>query len=155
MIDVFVSRPNWTPPGITPHLSEFYDLLEQVGFQPKTIGENVVPMSSPFEEVRILMKQCKCTIVLGLHQIVAPTAKVKGNSNGRLILPTEWNQIEATMSLMLNLPTLVLLHENVTPRGIFERGAANVFVHSFQAQHHGWSKKIKDALLQLKSRVSP
>jgi hypothetical protein len=46
-----------------------------------------------------------------------------------LVLPTEWNQIEATMSLMLDLPTLVLVHKTVAARGIFYRGAANVFVY--------------------------
>lgn len=136
-------------------MQEFYDTLGQVGFQPKTIGTNVVPMSSPFEEVRSLMQQCKGTIVLGLHQIVANDVKVKGIEQGKLILPTEWNQIEATMSLMLNKPTLVLLHDNVAARGIFDRGAANVFVHSFNAQMAGWASKITPALLALKERIAP
>lgn len=134
-------------------MHEFYEALSQVGFQPQTIGTNVVPMSSPFEEVRSLMKQCKGTIVLGLHQIVAKDVKIKGEVQTDLILPTEWNQIEATMSLMLNLPTLVLLHRNVAARGIFDRGAANVFVHSFNAQTEGWASKLLPALLSLKGRI--
>ena len=134
-------------------MPEFYELLDQLGFHPKTIGANTVPMEAPFNEVRYLMQECQCSIVLGLHQIIADNVRIKGEDKGHMVLPTEWNQIEATMSLMLNLPTLVLLHENVAERGIFERGAANLFVHKFRAQQKGWSKQMEPALLALKSRV--
>lgn len=154
MIKVFISRPNWVPPALKANLPEFYMLLESIGFSPMTIGTNVVPMRSPFEEVRELMQQCKCTIVLGTHQIIADDAKIKGEPHGRIILPTEWNQIEATMSLMLGLPTLVLLHEHVAARGIFERGAANLFVHSFDAREKGWAVKLAPALTALRSKVA-
>ena len=69
MIDIFVSRPNWVPSGLDKHLPEFYSLLEELGFKPKTIGTNVVPMASPLEEVVNLMECCQCTIVLGMPQI--------------------------------------------------------------------------------------
>ncbi len=70
-----------------------------------------------------------------------------------LTLPTEWNQIEATMSLMLDLPTLVLLHNTVANRGIFDRGAANVFVHEFNVMDMHWLKGIRPALASLKSAI--
>jgi hypothetical protein len=155
MIKVFISRPNWVPPALKANLPEFYTLLESMGFSPMTVGTNVVPMCSPFEEVRELMNQCQCTVVLGTHQISASAVKIKGVAQDRIILPTEWNQIEATMSLMLGLPTLVLLHEHVAARGIFERGAANLFVHSFDARARGWAIKLAPALTALKSKVAP
>ena len=155
MIKVFISRANWVPPAVKANLQELYSLLDSCGFQPMTVGTNVVPMCSPFEEVRDLMRQCKCTIVLGTHQIVAGDVKIKGQPQDRLILPTEWNQIEATMSLMLGLPTLVLLHEHVAARGIFERGAANLFVHGFDAREAGWAIKLAPALGALRSKVAP
>lgn len=155
MIDVFISRSNWIPKGVAPHIPEFYALLDQNGFRPQTVGTNVVPMNSPFEEVRTLMKRCRCTIVLGIHQITSDQATIKGKACGALVLPTEWNQIEATMSLMLELPTLVLIHKNVATRGIFERGAANLFVHQFSAQRKGWASSIAPALLGLKAKISP
>ena len=155
MINVFISRPNWVPPVIKANLTEFYTLLDSMGFSPMTVGTNIVPMCSPFEEVRDLMRQCKCTVVLGTHQIIAGDVKIKGVAQERIILPTEWNQIEATMSLMLGLPTLVLLHEHVAARGIFERGAANLFVHAFSAGEKGWAMKLAPALAALKSKVAP
>ena len=155
MINVFISRPNWVPPALKANLPEFYALLDSMGFNPMTVGANVVPMCSPFEEVRELMQQCKCTVVLGTHQIIAEDVKIKGVPQERIILPTEWNQIEATMSLMLGLPTLVLLHERVAARGIFERGAANLFVHAFDARSKGWAIKLAPALTALKSKVAP
>ena len=143
------------PPALKANFPEFYTLLESMGFCPKTIGTNVAPMCSPFDAARDLMKQCQCTIVLGTHQIIAGDVKAKGEPHDRVILPTEWNQIEATMSLMLDLPTLVLLHERVTARGIFERGAANLFVHPFDARGKGWATKLAPLLAELKSKVAP
>ena len=154
MIRVFISRPNWLPPVLRKNMPEFYSVLESSGFSPQTIGTNVVPMCSPFEEVRGLMESCHCTIVLGTHQITAGDVKIKGEPHERIILSTEWNQIEGTMSLMLGLPTLVFLHDLVAPRGIFERGAANVFVHGFDAREKGWSVNLVPALLRLKEKVA-
>ena len=71
----------------------------------------------------------------------------------QLALPTEWNQIEATMSLMLDLPTLVLLHNTVASRGIFDRGAADVFVYEFNVQEPEWLQSIRPALSALKQAV--
>jgi hypothetical protein len=136
-------------------MPEFYTLLESMGFSPQTVGENVVPMRSPFEEVRDLMQDCQCTIVLGTHQISANDVKIKSVAQDRINLPTEWNQIEATMSMMLDLPTLVLLHQHIAARGVFERGAANLFVHNFDARERGWAIKLAPALMALKNRISP
>jgi hypothetical protein len=111
-------------------------------------------MRTPFDEAKDLMEQCKCTIVLGTHQIIAGDVKVKGVPRERMILPSEWNQVEATMSLMLGHPTLVLLHEHVAARGIFERGAANLFVHGFDARQKHWAIKLKPALVALLARVA-
>lgn len=72
---------------------------------------------------------------------------------GNLILPTEWNQIEATMSLMLKLPTLVLLHKAVAARGIFDRGAADVFVYQFDSLDASWPNSVRPALNALKEEV--
>ncbi|MGZ8175853.1 hypothetical protein, partial [Methylobacter sp.] len=111
MIETFVSRPNWAPPVIEQKLIELYQLLEDTGFKANTIGKSQAPLMSPFEDVRRLMKKCKCTIVLGLPQVFMHTGSIKHEPiTSRLTLPTEWNQIEATMSLMLDMPTLVLLH---------------------------------------------
>ena len=154
MIQTFVSRPNWAPPAIEHKLIDFYQLLGDVGFQANTIGKSEVPLRSPFEDVRRLMKKCQCTIVLGLPQIFMHSGTLKYVPiDSHLTLPTEWNQIEATMSLMLDLPTLVLLHKTVASRGIFDRGAANVFVHEFDVLDIDWLKNVRPALSSLKSAI--
>lgn len=155
MIETFVSRPNWAPPIIEHKLAEFYRLLEDTGFKANTIGKSQAPLMSPFEDVRRLLKKCKCTIILGLPQVFMHTGSVKHEPiTSHLTLPTEWNQIEAAMSLMLDLPTLVLLHKTVAARGIFDRGAANVFVHEFDSLNDSWLTSLRPALSSLKSAVS-
>jgi hypothetical protein len=156
MIETFVSRPNWAPPVIEQKLIELYQLLEDTGFKANTIGKSQAPLMSPFEDVRRLMKKCKCTIVLGLPQVFMHTGSIKHEPiTSHLTLPTEWNQIEATMSLMLDMPTLVLLHKSVAARGIFDRGAANVFVYEFDSLNNSWLSSIRPALNSLKEAVSP
>jgi len=154
VIETFVSRPNWAPAAIEAKLVDFYQLLEDAGFKANTIGKSEVPLRSPFEDVRRLMKKCQCTIVLGLPQIFMHTGTVKHVPiDSHLTLPTEWNQIEATMSLMLDLPTLVLLHKTVASRGIFDRGAANVFVHEFNVLDTDWLKNVRPALAALRGAI--
>jgi hypothetical protein len=156
VIETFVSRPNWAPPVIEHNLIDFYQLLEDTDFKANTIGKSQAPLMSPFEDVRRLMKRCKCTIVLGLPQIFMQSGTVKHEPiASSLTLPTEWNQIEATMSLMLDLPTLVLLHKTVASRGIFDRGAANVFVYEFDSLDKQWLAAIRPQLNALKQAVSP
>lgn len=156
MIDTFVSRPNWAPTAIEARLADFYQLLEDTGFAAHTIGKSQAPLMTPFEDVRRLMKRCKCTIVMGLPQICMHTGTVKDQPVASdLLLATEWNQIEATMSLMLELPTLILLHKTVAPRGIFDRGAANVFVYEFDSLDNGWLSSVRPALKSLRQAVTP
>ena len=70
-----------------------------------------------------------------------------------MTFPTEWNQIETTMSLMLDLPTLVLLHKTVASRGVFDRGAANVFVYEFDVLESDWLQGVRPALRALQEEV--
>lgn len=154
MIETFVSRPNWAPPIMEERLANFYQLLEDTGFKANTIGKNQIPLRTPFEDVHHLMLRCKCTIVLGLPQIFMNAGSVKFDDiTNPLYLPSEWNQIEATMSIMLKLPTLVLLHKSVASRGIFDRGAANTFVHEFDVMDDNWINTLRPALSSLKAAI--
>ncbi len=155
MIDVFLSRPNWVPNRIDKHFSEFYPLLTEMGFNPRTIGSSEVPLTFPVQEVIQLMHKCQCTIVLGIPQIWVESGKLKDKKiDKRFSLPTEWNQIEATISIMLNKPTLMMLHKGVAARGVFERGAANVFVHDFETLSGRWVEKTRPMLKSLRDSVN-
>jgi hypothetical protein len=156
VIQTFVSRPTWAPPEIEQKLSAFYQLLEDTGFKANTIGTSQAPLRSPFEDVKRLIKKCKCTIVLGLPQVFIETGSLKTTPLAAPVaFATEWNQIEATMSLMLDLPTLVLLHDSVAARGIFDRGAANVFVYGFNVREESWLSSIRPGLNSLKESIDP
>jgi hypothetical protein len=151
MIDAFVSRPNWAPPVIEHKLADLYHHIEAQGFRVNTVGKTQAALRSPFGEMRELMERCSCTIVLGLPHIFVQSGRVKhGNADLKMTLSTEWNQIEATASLMLNLPTLVLLHKTVAPRGIFHRGAADLFVYDFDVLEQEWVSKVQPALQALR-----
>lgn len=150
MAKVFISRPTWTPAPIESELNKLYQLMEDLSLEPNTIGKEHIPLTSPFEDVKQLMMKCSCTIILGLPQIFMHTGTIKHIPfEGSLRLTTEWNHIEATMSLMLGLPTLVLLHKTVASRGIFDRGAANIFVHEIDTLQNDWIDKLRPAIKSL------
>jgi hypothetical protein len=156
MIKTFLSRPNWVPKHIDGHLEKLYLKMADLDFKAHTIGKNVTSLASPFDEVVTLMKSCECTIVLGIPQIHIRTGEVKSESvTTAFSLPTEWNQIEAAISIMLGKPTLMMLHRGVKPRGLFERGAANVFVYEFHTLGPRWVDETVPRLLALKERVRP
>ena len=68
-------------------------------------------------------------------------------------LPSEWNQIEAAIAIMLGKPTLMMLHKGVSPRGLFDRGAANVFIHEFHTLGSKWVEYTVPKLRDLKLKV--
>lgn len=156
MIRTFLSRPNWVPKHIDSHLDKLYLKMTELGFEANTIGKNVTSLASPFDEVVALMKSCECTIVLGIPQIRVRAGTIKDKDiDGNFSLSTEWNQIEAAVSIMLEKPTLMMLHHGVAARGLFERGAANVFVYNFHTVGPKWVEETVPKLLALKQKVRP
>ena len=155
-IKTFLSRPNWVPKHIDGHLDKLYAKMAELGFDAQTIGKNVTSLASPFEEVVGLMRACECTIVLGIPQLRMEKGTVKGKEiEAAFSLPTEWNQIEAAISIMLGRPTLMMLHRGVAARGLFERGAANVFVYDFHTLGPKWVEDTVPKLLALREKVRP
>ena len=54
---------------------------------------------------------------------------------------------------MLGIPTLMMLHHGVAPRGLFDRGAANVFIHEFHTLVAKWVEDTVPKLQDLKAKV--
>jgi len=154
MIDVFLSRPIWVKPHINNHLLKLFTKLEELGFHVRTIGTTVTSFASPFDEVVDVMQACQCAIILGLPYLRVRTGTIKGEEIEKGFgLPSEWNQIEAAVALMLGLPTLMMLERTVAPRGLFDRGAANVFIHQFRSFGPKWVEDTVPKLGDLKSKV--
>lgn len=155
VIKAFLSRPTWVQQHIAIQLLQLDTKLAELGFEVNTVGTNVTPFASPFEEVVRLMKACDCAIILGMPHIRVRTGTIKDKEMEKsFALPSEWNQIEAAIAIMLGKPTLMMLHRGVAPRGLFDRGAANVFVHEFHTLGPKWVEDTVPKLKDLRAKVS-
>lgn len=154
MIKAFLSRPLWVPPHVANHLRQLEEHLEGMGFELKTVGINATAFSSPFDEVVGVLKTCDCAIIMGLPYLRVRTGTLKDKEIEKgFALPSEWNQIEAAISIMLEKPTLMMLHRGVASRGLFDRGAANVFIHEFHTVGPKWIDDTLPKLKDLKAKV--
>lgn len=145
-LEAFISRPNWLPKQLESDLEKFYSLLDDLMIFPNTIGISQPCLQTPFNDIIELMDRCKCAIIFALPQIFIETGKIKNQDTNGITLPTEWNQIETAIALTLKKPTLIILHEDVTPRGLLEIGAANVYIHKIKTSDNSWPNNIKDKL---------
>jgi hypothetical protein len=154
MIRVFLSRPLWVKSHVANHLAMLDAKLAELGFELRTIGTNVTPFATPFEEVVEVLNTCHCAIILGLPFLRVNSGTLKDKEiDSSFALPSEWNQIEAAISIMLGKPTLMMLHRGVQARGLFDRGAANVFIHEFHTLGPKWVEDTVPKLHDLKAKV--
>ena len=119
MIDIFLSRPTWVSPDHKSGLEHFLGLLATMELNPRTLGTTDYPSKCPLDEVIALMDRCQGAIILGYPQITATHGRLKDiDITEPLLLPTEWNHIEAGLAYARDLPLLVVSHIGVV-RGIF------------------------------------
>lgn len=138
MIHVFVSRPTWVPPAFQAGLEGFLRVLTTLGLQPRTLGSTDYPSKAPLDEVIGLMSKCRGAIILGYPQVVATAGSIKDKAiTAELLLPTEWNHIEAGLAYARGLPLLMIHHLGVG-RGVFDRGALAGFIHAQRLDDPGW-----------------
>ncbi len=140
MRTVFLSQPTWIPEENSQGLKLFKRGLEHRGLTPRTIGVTDQPSRSPLDEVIALMKESVGAIILGIPQISVESGTLKGNKIEKpIVLATEWNHIEAALAHALGLPLLVI-HDRLVCRGVFDRGAANTFLHCVDFSIDSWSQ---------------
>lgn len=155
MKEVFLSRPNWIPSEFEKGIENFYNLLKSINLNPRTIGQSDFPNESPLNEVISLMGKCEGTIVLGIPQIEIENGNLKGTAiNGKMILGTEWNHIEAALAYSIGHPLLIIHHKNMS-RGIFDRGACNSFIYEIDMDDNAWaiSSEISGVISNWKSKL--
>lgn len=155
MIHVFVSRPTWVPSAFQEGLDGFLRVLTTLGLQSRTLGSTDYPSKAPLDEVIELMNQCRGAIILGYPQLVATAGSIKGKEiKGELLLPTEWNHIEAGLAYARGLPLLIIHHVGVG-RGVFDRGALAGFIHTQKLDDPGWPLRaeIQGALVKWNTDV--
>ena len=157
MINMFLSRPTCWFPRNRSRLDGFLGCWPQWSFNPRTLGTTDYPSKCPLDEVIELIDRCQGAIILGYPQITATQGHVKSTEISEpLLLPTEWNRIEAGLAYARDLPLLVVRHTGVV-RGIFDRGAISNFLHEADFGNPAWplAKEISGALTKWKADVLP
>lgn len=159
MTNIFLSRPTWIEPEFRKGLDKFLYFLKNRGLKPKTLGVSYYGTKNPLDETISLMRKCKGAIILGYPQIriregVLKDTKISSKEAPGLILPTEWNHIEAALAHAKEIPLLLIHHINVK-RGVFDKGATNSFIYEKDLADIDWSLSadIRGAIKVWKERV--
>lgn len=99
----------------------------------RLLGFLILPLSFHFEKLRFLLDTVPEGVILGFEQFRAQqgirkcgTPKQMEVTN--LKFPTEWNHIETGVLFSAGLPLLVFKEREIAG-GIFDLGAADVFLH--------------------------
>jgi hypothetical protein len=128
---------------------------------PRTLGASDYPSKTPLDEIISLMDECEGAIILGFPQIRVNEGTLKNDTismktGNQLVLPTEWNHIEAGLAYAKGLPLLVISHVGVN-RGIFDRGAINNFIYEIDFSCEDWPllPQISGAFEKWKKDVLP
>jgi hypothetical protein len=155
MIDVFMSRPTWVDASFEGGLNGFLTRLKDLGMRACTLGTSEYPTEAPLDEVINLLDRCRGAVILGYPQIRADSGYVRDRPlSAPLLLPTEWNHIEAGLAYARSLPLLVIHHTGVG-RGIFDRGAISKFIYEIDLSDPTWphEKRISGALEKWRDSV--
>ena len=102
------------------------------------------------------MEICEGAIILGYPQIEVKEGTIKNEPlSDPLLLPTEWNHIEAGLAYARRLPLLVVHHIGVA-RGIFDKGVTDRFIYEVDLSKSDWplSSEISGALKSWKGEIS-
>jgi hypothetical protein len=95
--------------------------------RPQTVGRTSFSVDQPLKHVASLMRECSGTMIVAFERVyIERGAERRGSENelrlGECGLPTVWNQIEATMSYVLDLPLMVLVEHGLRSEGLLEKG---------------------------------
>jgi hypothetical protein len=134
-IPVFVSAPTALNDEQEKSRNIIVDELKTLQFEARALGRSDYPADLPIREIYSLAAHCSGGIILGFSQFKTDTGIWKkdtsdeSNQNGVISFPTPWNQLEAGILFGLSLPLLVFRESNISG-GIFDPGAADVFVQN-------------------------
>ena len=131
--DIFVSRPSTRNSDQEEFLIHLDSILEDRNLRPVIVGQTEYPNVAPIQAVRDRMDDCQGALILGLKQLRVIEGWDKPGTNeeesiGDLHFPTPWNQIEAGMAFMLDLPILIIKEEGVKG-GVFDVGNSDRYIH--------------------------
>ena len=155
MKKVFLSRPTCILPEYQKGMEGFIGWLTGSKLEPMTLGVTHYSNVNPMSAVINLIKKCDGVIVLGIPQITITGGRLKGKKiKTPVSLATEWNHIEAAIAFSLKKPILII-RDNSVERGIFDKGAAEGFLHSTDFKKPKWvkEKNINKVLIDWKDKI--
>ena len=101
--------------------------LEAEGMKPCTVGRNFFKNKAPLESVSELMKECSGAVIIALERLHFPEGvERRGHPECKHLadvkLPTIWNQTEAAMAYVNELPILLIAEHGLRIEGFLENG---------------------------------
>ena len=151
-IPVFVSAPTDLNDEQEKSRKVIVSELDALQFEARALGRSDYPADLPIREIYSLATHCSGGVILGFSQFETDTGiwkkgtMVESKQNGHIAFPSPWNQLESGILFGLNIPLLVFRESSISG-GIFDPGAADVFVQNMPIA--SLNQKNKDALTQV------
>ena len=136
---LFISRPNLPEPNYKDGVARFLSFLKSERIDGITLGATSGANLSPIKEVMKLVDSCTGVVVLGMPQIRLKVGTLKGVHVASLVLPTEWNHIEASIGLARGKSLFVVRDQSITVRGALDDGAVGQYVQVVDGKNKNWS----------------
>jgi hypothetical protein len=158
LIPVFGSCPTYVDDAQALAQRLVYGELNRQGFEVRTVGKTDYPINAPLREVAVLARHCSGGVILGFSQfetasgVAKKGTPVEKKESGRLRFPTPWNHLEAGILFSLGLPLLVFRDDGVSG-GIFDAGAAEIFVHELPKSNAAGRRALKELIQKWGSEV--
>jgi hypothetical protein len=157
--DVFVSVGGTATKEQEDFVCAVEDRLRIEGLIPHTVGRNTFSSDAPLKAVTELMRSCSGAFVIALERTYFPhgfdkPGGPKASPLDEIRLATPWNQIEATLAYVSNLPLLVIVEKGVRTEGLLEPGydwyvqqiplaAASLSTTEFNGVLASWKEKVR------------
>jgi len=106
------------------------------GLIPRTLGIDEQPLELPANEVVQIARGCSGAVILGYvkRRITGDEYRLASGDTtvytaaSPLLLPTDWNHLEAGVVFGIGLPIMAFKEDGVSG-GVFDKGAVSIFVH--------------------------
>lgn len=138
-ISVFLSYSSPCNKNQKQFIDSLKKLLNDHGFEPRTLGVTDYDLEEPLVAIRRLMLESNGMITVAFRRFDIESGKERKLKDGvEVTIPLDkqyftspWCHIEPAMAFQLGLPILVFREEGVIANGILERGVAGVYLPEF------------------------
>jgi hypothetical protein len=158
-LHVFISKPGWLDYHQRQQIEFLQSKLQERNMQPRALERPDYPTFGVMAQVQRLLSECHGAVIFGFKQLeIDEGLWRKGTPEEKRLkhvyLATPWNQIEAGMAVMLELPILVVSERDVSG-GVFELPAAEHQIYrifsdddwntsAVETSFDGWCADVRD-----------